>query len=92
MSNKLVMRGPDTWIAPGDLTPGTQIVALFGEKKVVAVVGYGPGDWAAYQGPGDWTDDRVADRGDKLAEEIALRLFPMFRGKNGRGRRFYYRL
>ena len=42
---------------------------------VVAVVGYGH-DWAAYRGLADWSPERVADEGDKLAEEAAGALFP----------------
>jgi hypothetical protein len=43
--------------------------------KVVAVIGYGRHDWAAYRGLTSWTDEEVASNGDKISKEAAEALF-----------------
>jgi len=44
--------------------------------KIVAVIGAGGNDWAAYLGLSDWSDEYVAESGDKLPAAAAEALFP----------------
>lgn len=44
--------------------------------KIVAVIGAGGPDWAAYLGLSDWSDEYVAESGDKLPAAAAEALFP----------------
>jgi len=58
-------------VKPDELEPGDCLAI-----KVVAVVGHAR-DWAAYYGPTGWADEQVANRGSKIDEAAAERLFPV---------------
>jgi hypothetical protein len=53
--------------------------------KIVAVIGSGDEDFAAYLGLSDWSDIEVARGGDKISRAAALALFPTIAA------RFHYR-
>jgi hypothetical protein len=45
--------------------------------KIIAVVDESGYFWAAYMGLTDWSDERVANEGDKLPVETAMKIFPV---------------
>jgi len=61
-----------------ELKPGTQIVLRFDRWCIVGVVGY-VDDYAVYAEAGLWSDEQVAANGDKIAQELAEQLLPMFK-------------
>jgi hypothetical protein len=58
----------------GEVLPGER----YG-YKVIALIGHGGKDWAAYRGPTNLTDQEIADSGDKISKTAAEALFPTFR-------------
>ncbi|WP_445634530.1 hypothetical protein NSTC745_06353 [Nostoc sp. DSM 114161] len=59
-----------------DLQPRTRLYAYNGDRLYVARIG-NVADWAAYRGSIEQSLDVVADRGIKVGEEEATRLFPV---------------
>mgnify|MGYP001588334995 CR=1 FL=1 len=59
--------------APGYMEP--RLINVW--SKAVAVRGH-VDDWAAYCGRSDWTDGMTASQGDRLDQEEAARLFPVW--------------
>ena len=49
---------------------------IIGRRKVVAVIGYGYSDWAAYGADFLMDNEEVARHGDKLWKDKAEELFP----------------
>lgn len=57
-------------VRPSDLRAGDVL-----GYKIIAVIGYGGNDWAAYAGLTDWSDEEVENNGDKISQEAAESLF-----------------
>jgi hypothetical protein len=59
-------------LAPGEVQLGDQL-----GYKLVAKVHEGMPYWTVYRGSTGWSDERIANEGDAVPEEVARAVFPV---------------